>query len=278
MNSLPMTGDIVEWGTQFRDALQQLLGRDIDRISVNINTSYNPCFRTPYAPVLEITQCVDIHPDENVFVSTPDPKAYEAYIEGKAATLVAQMQQAGFAVHEYEPPYYYNFWDHTYLGTILLFRRRGLPPISEQSLATVSALHPFIHFALCDAVARYAYAGRALLAFNGLLGQLCRDLTLKEADKEILTLRLLGFRQTEIATRMDRHPKAIGRRLRAILRKAGVRSSIELFTRRLMPDLEEMIDSTLTPGVREKGGKRTVLLPWSLEEKPDDGIGGITVF
>lgn len=273
LNSMPTTGDVVEWINQFREALRQLLG-DVDRIVVCLNSNYNnPIDPSRNKNMLFVTQCwvgkeyqqgASVRAFEGKLVDTP---------------FLDDMRRWNFPFDEYQPPHVFEYWhEERYLGTIGLFRRKNIAPISAKTLSTMDALQRFILFALLDGTSRHVHAQAAPPVFYHFLSEVCRDLELSKHSRELLTLRLLGFRYAEIAVRMSMTPKGVGKRIRSILRKEGLRNPIELFTRRLMPRLEEMMGTTFTPGMRAKGWIDAVELPWDMGEQSSDQVRTITVF
>lgn len=272
MNSMPMTGDVVEWISQFRDALQQLLG-GVDRVSVFLNANFNLLASEECTTDLTLIQGYVNTQLKDAYV-TASPSDADKHI----GLLLKYLQEWGFPFDEYQQPHVCYYYTHNYLGAILLFRYRGATPIPVRTLKTIEALRPFILFMLSDAVTRHKYVEPAPLVFNSLLGELCDELELDDRDIEILTLRLLGFQNVEIARRLMTSVSGVKKRTHRILEKAGINRFIELFTRRLMPELEEMIDATFTPGVRASSRHDAVILPWDVGEQPCDQVRTITVF
>lgn len=247
MNSLPTTFDPMEWAMQFKDALLELLV-DVDRVAVFANACYrfpdpaaftaNTSVKGLYSLIMMVSQDrqshrtnVDIDVDPNV------PYGTHQMIESH----LRQLQRSGMPFDEYQNPvsFIYEFNNtEEHLGIIFLFRKRDMPPISTKTLETMEQLRPFFFFVLSDFASRYRYTRPEAIIFNGIISHLFRKLTVTSREREVLTLRLLGFQVSDIARKLYVTPNAIKRHIKSIHRKAGVDSFMELFMRHLTTEID----------------------------------------
>lgn len=280
MNSMPVTGDIVEWIYGFREALKRLLGPgSVHRISININFNYgNPNSNpTKAAKMYAVSYCINGQLPIELFSYASD---IEKYVQEKPAKLLDQMQKVGFPLDEYQPPLCFNYYDQNYLGSIFLFRYRSPQPIPDWAVEIMYKLHPFIFFALSGAVARRVSADPSQPAFTNFLDKQDMALGLSEKERLVFMLELLGHPRTEIAKRLDISLHSIHKYVQSINRKAGTNRLLEIIVRQIAPDFEEKVmDEIRASGKTKEGRKKNVgLVEWLHEEDTHEVNTSMTIF
>jgi DNA-binding CsgD family transcriptional regulator len=237
LNALPTTSDLEPWLIRFRESLRQLLG-DVDRVGVNVNVgcdlhrsrereTFTLYFLQAFAP--ERGQ----NPEVAVGICPQDRHHYERLLEVSYRFL---SREEHHPVHGVD--YHYN---GSYIGSILLWRARQQPPISEETLKLLEDLRPFIIFAFSDAIARFRYVrpgGRTLQRIASIIR---RDIGLTDREWEVLQLQMSGMSYKEIADCLNLSVVAVKKRVAQIYRKAGVENQFELFARYCTERLYEPI-------------------------------------
>lgn len=256
LNNLPVSGDTVEWIKAFRDELKRFLG-NIDHVSININNAYDRFQGDPKGRMTEILHHVTRRSKVEVSVEIDE---FQNYVRVRPQKILEVMRSRGFPLSEYQEPYCCNYYDHSYLGTMFLFRYKGAPPIPPSVIQTVEALRPFMFFVLSSAVTRNGYIHPGHLAFADIVVMQLDDevLGLSNLERQILLLRLMGCKMAEIADKTSISIPNVKKQLRSVRKKTGARSGIELITRILAPDLEQMVEADIaaTEGDEAALGKR----------------------
>ena len=155
-----------------------------------------------------------------------------------------EMQRLNFPLHRYQLPHYYSYYvydNKQYVGSIMLFRRRGASPISKETLETVESLEPFFLFAFTSLKARYFFHHTGAAMFNWSMLAFSSELKLTDREFEVLILRFYGLPFRKIAERLYLSHATVRKHAQALLRKGKARNAIELFTRRFLPELEEVV-------------------------------------
>lgn len=253
LNNLPTDGsDIVQWIKVFREELQRFLV-DVNWISISVNTVYGYQYKldgehqdwTLPSNRFDVTMSVGNRPQIEINADQYDLSnmTMEDFVRTQANKLLDQMKSRGFPFDKYQPPHCCYYYDQQYLGTIFLFRYRGSLPISSRIVATMEALRPFIHFVLSDATARYAHAHPAHPIFFDEVISKIADCEFSVQERDTFVLRLLGYKLSEIAAKLDMSIPYVKKQLQNIRKKTGARHGIELLTRLLAPDLEGMVEA-----------------------------------
>ncbi len=239
LNTLPTTGDVIEWTRTFREALLGLLG-DVDRVIVHIDIQCDLSCGERWRPA------ADAGVDGEAPRRRGKTKAEAEWSQEKtpSQTLLDDFNRLGYPLGDYHPPasYDYYYTEHAYLGTVFLLRDRKKKTISRRTLDAMRNLEPFLIFALSDLVARYTYIRPIDRAFQKALRELAHETKLTKRELQVLTLHLFGRRYDEIARKLYISIDTVKKHVKKIHRKTGSRSSTELFARYFTPliDLENL--------------------------------------
>jgi transposase len=227
LNGLPATGNVPEWVSGFRDALSGFLG-DVDRISINVNTSCDLTNPGTYSTGSIVTQHVAASARRRVAMNVERERTARP-----SERLLANAAANGFPVDDYhEPtPFDYFFGGSAYLGTIILWRKRTEPPISIDTLESFASLEPFIIFALSDVVARTKAAQPVNTAFAEALDRMNDDAELSAQEQRIVILQLTGHSYKEMADMLSVTVDTVKKHFQKIHRKTKTRSQSELFAK-----------------------------------------------
>lgn len=233
LNSLPCTGNTVQWITTFREALAKLLG-DVDRIVVNINIDCDLDSPQNYYTEQIVTEHIHAEGNAgNVAVSS------HHHIAIPSERLLDDFRRQGYPLERYHPPhsfdYYYN--GYAYLGTLFLWRELQQPPVSERTLKTMARLQPFLLFALSDLVARARQSRPLDRVFNDALDFMIQTAELSEQERKVVILQLFGHSYEEVGNRLCISLDAVRKHVKSIYRKTRTHSYIELFAKYFTPRL-----------------------------------------
>nr|HVZ42144.1 hypothetical protein [Candidatus Kapabacteria bacterium] len=129
--SIPMTPDPVEWILGFRAALQELLG-DVDRIAMEVNAYCRVNTGRPHPVIFQVGMhraFRDSRPENTIELWQWDEI-------GHAGQFLRRLQRAGHDMGAYHEPIGmdYEYRDAGYLASMLLFRERYRPGISDRTL------------------------------------------------------------------------------------------------------------------------------------------------
>ncbi|HVZ38394.1 MAG TPA: helix-turn-helix domain-containing protein [Candidatus Kapabacteria bacterium] len=232
LNSLPTSNDTIEWASQFRDTLQSLLP-DVDRISISVNRDCSLEDPENYSMALIVTQG-KVGRESTVTIQRADGSHAERMIE--------DYRRQGAPLDQFHPPtcYEYFYGGTAYIGTVILWRDKTKPVISEESKALIASLEPFILFSLSDLVARHQSLRPIDRVFHGALMYLVEDASLSPQEERIVVLQLMGHSYKEMADILSVTVDTVKKHFKQIHRKTGTRGQAELFakyfTSRLIPD------------------------------------------
>ncbi len=239
LNSLPTSNSVLEWGSQFRDSLQALLG-DVDRISVNVNLECPLTGQEEFTSSITITQVQEEENASTIVVSRAATTQSERLLE--------TIRQQGYPIEQYHPPHCYDYYynGRAYLGTIFLWRGVQSRPISEKTADLMSSLEPFLIFVLSDLVARHQAEKPIDRVFHAALMYLVEEASLSPQEQRIVILQLMGHAYKEMADILKVSIDTVKKHFKQIHRKTGTRGQAELFakyfTSRLIPeDLRESV-------------------------------------
>jgi len=228
---LPTRCDLAVCADELRKSLRLIL-RDVDRISIDINTSCDLLNPNDYRPDMMVSQSVVSGREET------DLEVTAARSPGAmAAHLLERFRVQGVSLDIYHPPiwreYYYE--GSAYLGTIFLWRERSEPELSERTLARLDALEPFIVFLLTDIVTRHHYAHPLERVFNEVVATLSDACGLGLQERKILILRLHGETYKQIADQMNITINTVSKHVSSIYRRTHTTSTIDLFAKYFAP-------------------------------------------
>jgi DNA-binding CsgD family transcriptional regulator len=223
---LPCTGDVVEWITEFRQALIVLLG-DVDHISLNINRSCDLENPETYRPDLTITEHVSTAPgsDGSVVVESTD--------EPPAIRLLHSFKKQGQQLDQFHPPVYFDYYykGSAYLCSMFLWRYTDKSPISEKTIELIRELEPFLNFAFSDIVARNQQARPIDGVFREAVNRMATEGDLSSQERKIAYLRLLGHSYKEMADLASIAIDTVKKHVTQVHRKTRTRSQSELFAK-----------------------------------------------
>ncbi len=234
LNSLPVTGDPVQWISTFREELRLLLG-DVDRVGINININCDLQNPEGYRPAMRIATRSSTGGREKekelmVAATAKDGGQLEQYME--------EMRAQNFPFERYHPPstFAYYFAGQAYLGIIFLWRKIKNEPISQRTIDSMNAMEPFIVFLLSDLVTRRYYADPNMGMFDAL-GSMITDSALSKQEQRVVILQLFGHSYKEMADMLGVTVDGIKHHLKTIHRKTGTRSYTEMFAKYFLPRL-----------------------------------------
>jgi DNA-binding CsgD family transcriptional regulator len=225
MSSLPTTGDTVEWIYQFREGLQSLLG-DVDRIAICINVGCELTATRRSKQHFDIAQHARFSAaDRHLPVIRSDSE------ESISSQLIEDWRRLGRPLDDYHHPHCYDYYSvaGVHLASILLFRRRTLPPTSNRTLQTIEALKPFLIFVLSGHIARHHYKQPVDRLFTKVVGTTHVSAKLTERETHVLALRLMGLSYAEIARQLFISENTVAKHVKSAHRKTGCESFLELF-------------------------------------------------
>jgi transposase len=225
MNSLPTTGDVLEWITEFRESLAELLG-DVDRVSLNVNRHCNLLHPETYDPEFSITEHVSEQPGQDGLVMV------ESQTDEPAIRLLHSFRRQGQQLDRYHDPVYFDYYykGKAYLATMFLWRDRDKPQISMGSIDLIKSLEPFMLFVLSDIVARNQQTRPMDRVFQDAVNQMIGGL-LSPQEGRVVILQMLGHSYKEMADTMSISIDAVKKLFRQVHRKTGTRSLGELFAK-----------------------------------------------
>lgn len=209
LNALTPLEEPIAWIGIFRDALADLLG-DVDRVSISMNLqSFDLEHRVAYG-----------HDDPSPIAPMVVPRSAGDDLAGR---LVRDAAASGFPVGDYRAPavFAYHAGERTYLASIMLWRSRAMPPISEASLTMLHNLRPFITFRLTECIQRFVRDDRTARGAGAMACQIGARAGLDGDEREILALALSGMSVGAIAMRTGMTSAAVRRHLAAIHRLTG---------------------------------------------------------
>jgi len=189
--------------------------------------------------------------------------------------MLQEMQELGYPLHEYQPPVCFNYVDRVsgrYLGTIMLWRYRRVPPISLQTLETMRGLEHFVIHLFSNIIMRYSLLHPARSTFALNVKRLDMDFDMTSHELKVFLLGLNGLSHGEIARRLGFSINTIRKHVQKIYRKTDSYSFIGIFTRRYMPWLEDFsgefwaeIDAVIKnrrSGQAKKKSERQITREW----------------
>lgn len=232
LNTLPMSGHLVEWIGVLRDALLALLA-DVDRVMVDVNYLCDLDDPENYHPVGALTQHIPQGRSGGVVIESGGGWA------SHADRVIGQARRSGFDLRSFHPPVSFEFvyGEGAYLGTIVLWREKGKTQTSKGTIAFVESIRPFMTFVLSNLVARHNALRPVDRAFHEALSRIAVELRLTEREQEVLAIHLFGYPYQAIAEMIHVGIDTVRKHVKSIHRKAGVMTYTELFAKYFTPRL-----------------------------------------
>lgn len=235
ITQIPTSHDTREWGVALGRALAEYLG-DVDHVVVNIRRTVE------LVRPEEDTGGIVYYQDYDHATARTKIRMGRTREEVGWRALYATAATHGFPVDRFQEPigfdYYYQA-PQARLGSLLLFRRIGLPPISQETVQRMEALRPFVVYILSDHVARLRLEQPVDAAWRGQLQRIAGDVPLTERERQVLTLLVGGYTRGEIADSLHISRRTVVSHIQHIYRKLGVSSLREihaLYTTPRLPD------------------------------------------
>jgi DNA-binding CsgD family transcriptional regulator len=223
VNELPTQGDPVTWIIQFRDALKRLLG-DVDHIVMSVSADAD-VHRQRVKPVIRLTRNVNLgngQGDEMHYTINREMSPSAIHLEDGI--------RAGFPIGKYHQPHLYDYYiGAEHMGSIILLRERTAKPISAETLTLMEELRPFFIFALSDCVARQHKGHTPERYFSDYFSDMvAKESKLTLREQEVLTLRLIGAKYSEIADRLCISIDTVRKHVKSIHAKTNTRTLADL--------------------------------------------------
>lgn len=230
LTSLPTTNNSNELMLAFRNALRDLL-HDVDSVTliVNVNCGHNRQEALRYA----------LFDDEHVLEENSLTAGRGNMAEqsaAKAEHLESILDSRDFELVTVHPPEYNHYFlgESTYLGSIVLYRHKSVPPITEMTLNIVQSLAPFMRFVLNAIVSLHQLNKVTSSTFNKVVSGVAVNAGLTVQEKRILILIALGHDYNTIAEILMVSTDTIRKHMKHIYRKSGVRSRGDLLAGLMM--------------------------------------------
>ncbi len=122
-----------------------------------------------------------------------------------------------------------------YVGSLLLFRNRDLPPFSPETLDLIERLRPFITYVLTSFIALRRREMPGLEFYSKAIARIAGEANLSNREQVILNLLLIGYSEKKIADSLNISPKTVESHIYSLYRKTGVTKVNELFARYQTP-------------------------------------------
>ena len=236
LNSLPLLGETRDRVLIFRNALQELFP-EIDRVVINVNTSFDLQDPENYSVGIRINQAINAEQQSTGIVVT----SFSG--DNNITQLLQTMEGQGYPLESFHAPNYINFsfGDDGYVGTIFLFRSVEKSQISAQTLNIFASLDSFFQFMLFDLVAHHKATKPVDVAFAGALKQLAVESGLTLQERKVVIHQLLGGSYKEVADLLNISVATLKKHISNIHAKTGTRSQGELFAKYFTPRLTPVL-------------------------------------
>lgn len=120
------------------------------------------------------------------------------------------------------------------LGSMLLFRRKSLPPFSPETLDLVERLRPYLTYVFSDYIIRVRQEN-AGSTFTESTTRIAVEAGLSNREQDVLTLLFLGYSEKRVAQALSISTKTVESHVNSIYRKTGVSKVTELFAQYQTP-------------------------------------------
>lgn len=227
LNMLPDSPDLLEWTSQLRDALCELLS-DVDDVWVAVNGHFIGEAKPLAETGIWVMQTDRPGPLQRVFVDGIS----------RSKRLSDWIERSGVPIEGFHPPVIIEYSEEGIpLGAVILWRAVSSMPISGASLELLRSIdrlfvHLFVEHLLLH---RVAHPGAPEL-FEAMQ-RLAEECGLTKQEQRVLNLRLFGLAYKEIADELGISVTTVSQHLSAAHRKAGVHSQMELFAKYFAPSL-----------------------------------------
>jgi DNA-binding CsgD family transcriptional regulator len=235
MNSVPSTSDVDEWIDWLKEALQLLLS-DVDRVSVGVAFSYGSNIDVAADPDLRLS--IMEYADDNGRDIREGRSMKLVRSETKPADhFVAELKERGYPIDRHQPPYCIDYYDgdEVHLGSIVLWRDIGNPPLSEETKEVMERLRPFLTYIFSNYLLQVRLARPAGDMVSQAIYDMIRQTGLSAQEQKIIWLRIYGHSYKEIASILSISVTTVKKHLNTIHRKTGTRSLTEILAKDLAP-------------------------------------------
>ncbi|HVZ38688.1 MAG TPA: helix-turn-helix domain-containing protein [Candidatus Kapabacteria bacterium] len=175
--------------------------------------------------------------------------------------MLKQLADHRFKADRYHPPkaFVYYYCDTAYLGTLLLWRELGKPPISRQTLEILDSLAPTLKFVLIDLVARHMAVWPHMHTPTETASHLARSFQLTPQETRILVLQFVGRSYEQIAEILNISLNTVRTHVKSIYAKSGTHGHSDFTARYLTPlaDIEAGNGGVHSPGRIRRGTPKT---------------------
>lgn len=232
LNDLPTTSDFSEWCDRFNAGLQELLG-DVDRVSIGIEFPgqieefADEVDHEVHIRIMEFSNQDAGNERQDVTVETES--SHNAITP--AELFVESARRLGYPVDRHQPPIGYDYYseERNHLGSIILWRDHGNPPISKATQQFMVALEPFLCYVLSDYLARVQSDNPMPVAFRRAMYKMCLETGLTMQEQKIMWLRMFGHSYKGIADVLAVSVGTVKKHLNTIHHKTETRSLAEIF-------------------------------------------------
>lgn len=233
VNALPLAMDTVEWAVKLRQALAEYLG-DVDNVVISVVTNLD--LVQP-----DTNKQGQYHlQDHNTATARTKVRVTRALNLSGWKAFFDIISGDGFPAHLYQAPAGFDYWYKTkesYLGSIILFRKKGQPPISKATEKRMEELRPFLVYILSNHVACQRLKNPADLIFRDLVPRIAANADLTTREQEVLMLLFTGYANTEISTHLHISLRTVESHISHIYTKTGVSRVSELWGLYMTPQL-----------------------------------------
>lgn len=233
VNDLPLAMDTVEWAIKFRKALVAYLG-DVDNIVISVVTNLDLVQPDSNKQGQYHLQ------DHNTTTSRTKVRVARALNRTGWKAYFDLISSDGFPAHLYQEPVGFDYWYQTkesYLGSIILFRKVGEPPVSKATEKRMEELRPFLVYVLSDHIARQRLKNPVDLIFRDLVPRIASNADLTAREQEVLMLLVTGYTKPEIGTLLHISSRTVESHISHIYTKTGVNRVSELWGLYMTPQL-----------------------------------------
>jgi DNA-binding CsgD family transcriptional regulator len=153
--------------------------------------------------------------------------------ESPSNRILDNIRRQGHSLNIWHPPHCYDYYNNggRYLGSIILFRDVTKKPISDDTLAAMAELEPFMIFALSDLIARHQSQKPMDRAFYDAVSEMTEDAELSKQEKRIVIHRLMGQSYKDLADNLHVSVDTVKKHLSQIHKKTQTNGMAELFAK-----------------------------------------------
>ncbi len=238
---VPLTIDARQWLIEMREALLGLFP-EVDYIVIRKVTDidlFNPSISSRDIYIRESFTGVTRTPANDSY------QRKEKILSGQNGSAWKNLLKEGIEegridASRYHSPegrdYYYRFnGGATLLGSIILFRNVGRPPLSQETLYLLDAIEPLMTRLLSEAAARYQVHNPDALKHIYLFDIVDGEVSLTDQERNVLVGHTTGHSTSEIAEIMCISEETVKSHTHAILRKTGRKTIKEVIASILSP-------------------------------------------